>query len=125
MLSKLNLVQKVHLPCNSVDLERLTVNRRRGQIDKSALRTFLGNQLIREVLLHYHNIKPGLLDEVQSRLRWSVRLLEYPSRISISYWNAGKEGKQSKRFRILFTSEHVPKTGYMLTPQSFRRGDEN
>jgi hypothetical protein len=125
MLSKLHLVQKVHLPCDSVDLEKLTVNRRRGQIDKSALRTFLGNQLLRQVLLQYHDIKPDLIDKVQSRLHWRVRLLEHPSRISISYWTADREGKQSKRFRILFKSERVPKTGYILTPQSFRRGDEN
>jgi len=125
MLSKLHLVQKVHLSCDSVDLEKLTVSRRRGQIDKSALRDFLGERLIREVLSHYHGIKSESLDSVQAMLQWRVRLLEQPSRISISYWTADKEGKQSKRFRILFRSERVPKTGYILTPESFRRGDEN
>jgi hypothetical protein len=102
MLSKPNLVQKVHLPCDAVHLEKLTVNRRRGQIDKSALRDFLGQQLIREVLLHYHDIKPELLDDVQAKLQWKVRLLEQPSRISISYWVADTRGKQAKQFRILF-----------------------
>lgn len=124
MLSNFDLVQNVHLNCSDNDLARLTVYGQRGQIDKSALRTFLGKQLLREVLLRFHSVKPDLLDEIQPYIVWRISLLEHPFRISFSYWVAGKEGKQARRFRILFKSERVPKLGYLLTVQSFRRGDE-
>lgn len=123
MLSKFHLVQKVHLTCDTADFKNLAVDRRHGQIDLSAFRAFLGKQLLKEVLLRFHSIKPRSLDTVLSCLMWRVRLLAYPSRISISYWLTDKSGKQAKRFRILFKSELVPGEGYVLTTKSFRRGD--
>ena len=121
MLSKFNLVQKVHLTC---DLEKLTINGRRGQINMSDLRAFLGKQLLREVLVQFHSVKPDSLDSVEARLTWRIRLLTHPSRISFSYWFTDKIGKQAKQFRILFQSERIPNVGYTLTTLSFRHGDK-
>lgn len=121
MLSKFNLVQKVHLTC---DLEKLAINGRRGQINMSELRTFLGRQLLREVLVQFHSVKPDAVESVQARLTWRIKLLVNPSRISFSYWFTDKEEKQAKRFRILFRSERVPDVGYVLTTQNFRHGDK-
>jgi hypothetical protein len=124
MLSKFRLVQNVHLTCDEFDLERLAINGRRGQIDLSDLRHFLGKQLLREVLLHFHGVKPDSLESVQARLKWRIRLLARPSRISFSYGFDKAGGKQAKQFRILFASERVPRVGYRLTTERFRRGDE-
>jgi hypothetical protein len=122
MLPKLSLVQKLHLPCGLADLEKMKVNRRRGLIDADALRAFLGKQLLREILLRCHGIRPESLDEVQAKLISKVRLLNQPPRISLSY-RIDKGRKQTKQFRILFASKRIPDYGYELTPQSFRQGD--
>ncbi len=122
MLPKLHVVQRVHLPCDVVDLETLTVDCHRGLIEKSALRSFLGNRLLRQVLHLCHGIEPQFLDTVQAKLQWRVRLLDQPSRISISYW-VKRDGSQPRRYRLLFRSEHVPGRGYTLTLQGFRHGD--
>ncbi len=120
MLTKLNLVQKLPLPASYADLGQLSINRQIGQIEKSALRFFIGSALMRQILLRFHDVKPEHLDVTLAKISWKVRLLEEPLRVSISYWTNTK-GKQPRRYRILFRAE-LRSGQFELSPQSFRHG---